>query len=194
MGKATELSRRRFVGSALSAAASSAVPARSMADAKMQKRGNEMTTLTPYLLFDGKCQQAMEFYKSCFGGELAATKVKDSPAKDFMPAFQHQKIVNARLRSGKLEISASDWLRPAQAPMRGNTVCLYLSGGTLEELKTLFEGLSYGAEVTDPLKEQFFGTYGALNDKFGVRWMFQTRQEVLGEPHHDEPNDIGAKL
>src|SRR6266566_8060757 len=92
---------------------------------------------------------------------------------------------------GKLEISASDWLRPAQTPIRGNTVCLYLSGGTLDELKTLFEGLSDGAEVTDPLKEQFFGTYGALNDKFGVRWMFQTRQEVLGEPHHDEPNDIG---
>lgn len=38
-----------------------------------------MTTLAPYLLFDAKCQQAMEFYKSCFGGELAATKVKDSP-------------------------------------------------------------------------------------------------------------------
>ena len=125
MGKATELSRRRFVGSALSAAALAALPASSMADAKMQKRGNEMTTLTPYLLFDAKCQQAMEFYKSCFGGELAATKVKDSPAKGFMPASQHEKIVNARLRNGKLEISASDWLRPAQTPIRGNTVCLY---------------------------------------------------------------------
>jgi PhnB protein len=41
-------------------------------------------------------------------------------------------------------------------------------------LKTLFERLSEGAEVTDPLKEQFFGTYGALNDEFGVQWMFQT--------------------
>jgi len=174
MGKATELSRRRFVGSALSAAALAALPASSMADAKLQKRGNEMPTLAPYLLFDGKCQQAMEFYKSCFGGELAATKVKDSPAKGFMPASQHEKIVNARLRNGKLEISASDWLRPAQTPIRGSTVCLYLSGGTLEELKTLFKRLSDGAEVTDPLKEQFFGTYGALNDKFGVRWMFQT--------------------
>jgi PhnB protein len=148
MGKATELSRRRFVGSSLSAAALTALPARSMADAKMQKRGDEMTTLTPYLLFNGKCQQAMEFYKSCFGGELAGTKVKDSPAKDFMPGFQHEKIVNARLRNGKLEISASDWLRPAQTLIHGNTVCLYLSGGTLEELKTLFERLSEGAEVT----------------------------------------------
>lgn len=158
MGKATELSRRRIVGSALSTAALAALPAPSMAGAKMKKRGNEMTTLTPYLLFDGKCQQAMEFYKSCLGGELAATKVKDSPAKDFMPAFQQDKIVNASLRNGKLEIFASDWLRPAQIPIRGNTVCLYLSGGTLEELKTLFERLSDGAEVTDPLKLQFFGT------------------------------------
>jgi PhnB protein len=177
MGRAPELSRRRFVGAVLSAAALTALPVRSLADPKMQKRGNEMTTLTPYLLFDGKCQQAMEFYKSCFGGELTATKVKDSPAKDFMPAFQQEKIVNARLRNGKLEISASDWLRPAQTPIRGNTVCLYLSGGTLEELKTLFERLSEGAEVTDPLKEQFFGIYGALNDKFGVRWMFQTDKQ-----------------
>ena len=179
MGKANEVSRRRFVASALSTAALAALPARLMADAKMQKiGGNEMTTLTPYLLFDGSCHNAMEFYKYCFGGELTATKVKDSPAKDYMPAVQQEKVLNARLRSGDLEISASDWLRPDQTPIRGNTVCLFLSGGTLQELKTLFEKLSDGAEVTDPLKEQFFGTYGALNDKFGVRWMFQTDKKA----------------
>ncbi len=131
-----------------------------------------MTTLTPYLLFDGTCQQAMEFYKSCFGGELTVTKVKDTPAKDQMPAVQMNKTINARLKSGNLEISASDWLRLDQTPIRGNTVCLYLSGGTLQELKDLFEKLSEEADITDPLGEMFFGVYGALNDKFGVRWMF----------------------
>ena len=137
-----------------------------------------MTTLTSYLLFKGTCHQAMEFYKSCFGGELTATKVKDSPAKDHMPALHQEKILNARLRSGNLEISASDWLRPDRTPTRGNTACLYLSGGTSDELKTLFERLSEGADVTDPLKEQFFGMYGALNDKFGVRWMFHSHQKA----------------
>ena len=137
-----------------------------------------MTTLTTYLLFEGTCEQAMKFYKSCFGGELALTRVKDSPAKAHMPAIQQDKVLNARLRSGNLEISASDWLRPAETPIRGNTVCLYLSGGTPQELRALFERLSEGAEVTDPLKEQFFGTYGALNDKFGVRWMFQTNKKA----------------
>jgi PhnB protein len=90
-----------------------------------------------------------------------------------MPASQQEKILNARLRSGNLNISASDWLLAARTPVRGNTVCLYLSGGTPEELKTLFERLSEGAEVTDPLKEQFFGIYGSLNDRFGIRWMFR---------------------
>ena len=137
-----------------------------------------MTTLTSYLLFNGTCHQAMEFYKSCFGGELTATKVQDSPAKDHMPAVHQEKILNARLKSGNLEISASDWLRPDRTPTRGNTACLYLSGGTSDELKTLFERLSEGADVTDPLTEQFFGTYGALNDKFGVRWMFHSHQKA----------------
>jgi PhnB protein len=183
VGKTSEVSGRRFVASALSTAVLAALPARSitdsMADSKMQKlRGNEMTTLTPYLLFDGSCHKAMEFYQSCFGGELTATKVNDSPAKNFMPEFQHEKTLNARLRSDNVDISASDWLMPERTPVRGNTVCLFLSGGTFEELKTLFERLSEGADVTDPLQEKFFGTYGALNDKFGVRWMFHANKKA----------------
>lgn len=137
-----------------------------------------MTSLTTYLLFDGKCQQAMEFYKSCFHGELTLIKVKDSPVKDQMPAVHQDKVLNARLKSGNIEISASDWLMPNRTPVNGNTVCLYLSGGTHAELKASFERLSDGAEVTDPLSDRFFGTYGALNDKFGVRWMFQSNEKA----------------
>ena len=137
-----------------------------------------MITLTPYLLFDGTCHNAMEFYRTVFGGDLSSIKVKDSPAKDQMPAFQQEKTINARLRSGAIEISASDWLMPNRTRIPGNTVCLYLSGGTFEELKTLFDKLTDGADVTDPLREMFFGAYGALNDKFGVRWMFQANKQA----------------
>lgn len=133
-----------------------------------------MTTLTSYLLFDGTCKQAMEFYKSCFGGELTLTKVGDSPMKDQMPETMHDKVLNAQLKSRNVDISASDWLRPDRVPVRGNTVCLNLSGGTHEDLETFFDKLSEGADITDPLQEKFFGTYGALNDQFGIRWMFQT--------------------
>lgn len=57
-------------------------------------------------------------------------------------------------------------------------MCLYLSGGSIESLRSLFDRLSDGAQVTDPLKQVFFGAYGALNDKFGVRWMFQTNEQA----------------
>jgi hypothetical protein len=92
VGRVIEVSRRRFVASALSAAALSALPARSMADSKMQKmEGNEMTTLTPYLLFDGKCQQAMKFYKSCFGGELTRPKLRILQPKTSCLQFSRRK-------------------------------------------------------------------------------------------------------
>ena len=97
--------------------------------------------------------------------------------KNSFPEDMHNRIVNARLTSRNIDISASDWLRPAQTPVQGNMVCLYLSGERPTELKTIFEKLSVGADVTDPLRVEPFGTYGALNDKFGVRWMFQTDQK-----------------
>lgn len=139
-----------------------------------QNVNKNMTTLTTYLLLDGNCKPAMEFYKSVFGGELSMTKVGESAMKDMMPPAMHDRVVNARLISGSIDISASDWLRLNQKPIQGNTVCLYLSGGTFKELKILFDKLSEGANVTDSLRQEFHGTYGALNDKFGIRWMFQT--------------------
>ena len=59
--------------------------------------------------------------------------------------------------------------------IQGNTVSLYLSGGSREETRLMFSKLSEGATVTDPLVEQPFGLYGALNDRFGNRWMFQSK-------------------
>lgn len=137
-----------------------------------------MSTLTPYLLFDGTCRQAMQFYQSCLGGELTLMSVKDSPASAQMPATAQDKIINARLRGEGVDISASDWLRSDRMRVRGNTVCLYLSGGPLQRLRDSFERLSEGGEVTDPLSEKFFGAYGALNDRFGMRWMFHTEQKA----------------
>lgn len=179
MFETSKISRRHLIASGFSTATLAAVPWSLPAGAPMQKnKGDEMNSFMPYLLFDGKCQHAMEFYKACFGGDLSVTKVQDSPAKDQMPAALHDKVVHARLKSGNIEIAASDWLMPNRTPIRGNTVCLYLSLGTLQELKSLFEKLSDEAEVTDPLKDRFFGTYGALNDKFGVRWMLQTAERA----------------
>jgi PhnB protein len=152
MFKLIESSRRRFIASAGSAVLLAALPVPLRTNLNTQKTRREaMTCLTPYLLFDGNCHEAMQFYKLCLGGELTVMKVKDSPAKDHMPASQFNKTINAHLKGQGLEISASDWLRLDTTPIRGNTICLYLSGGTFHDLKALFDKLSEGAEITDPL-------------------------------------------
>src|SRR5437588_13125433 len=104
--------------------------------------------LTPFLLFDGNCAEAMAFYHACFGGELTSTKVGDSPRKGKHPPEQQNKVVYARLISGAIDLSATDWLHPTRTPQPGNTVCLYLSEATAMELRAIFEKLSEGADPT----------------------------------------------
>jgi len=134
-----------------------------------------LINLTPYLLFDGNCAEAMTFYRSCLGGELSLTKVKDSPMKDQVPPEHQDKIVNAHLKSGAIGFSGSDWLHPTRRPKQGNTVCLYINDGRYSQLKTIFDKLSAGAdkELLDDLRDMPFGSYGHLADKYGVHWFFQ---------------------
>jgi PhnB protein len=131
--------------------------------------------LMPFLLFDGNCAEAMTFYQGCLGGELAITKVGDTPMKAQMPAAQHHKVAFANLKSGLLEFSATDWLHATRTPKQGNTVALYVSGGKYHELRTIFDKLAVGAskELLDDLRDLPFGSYGHLADKYGVHWFFQ---------------------
>ena len=145
-----------------------------------QTREDRPVRLTTYLLFNGDCREAMTFYQSVLGGELTMTTVGDSPMKAAFPPAMYGRIVSARLHSSTVDISASDWLRPGTAPVHGNMVMLYLSGGTPQATRGIFAKLSGGAEVTDPITEQPFGLYGALNDKFGNRWMFHADPATAG--------------
>jgi PhnB protein len=134
-----------------------------------------MLNITPFLLFDGTCAEAMVFYQSCFGGDLTITKAADTPMREQLPPEQHQKVVNARLKSHDIEITASDWLHPTRTPIEGNMVCIYLSGGTYDELRGVFDKLVVGADnalVDDP-RQMPFGTYGHLADRYGVHWFFR---------------------
>ena len=77
----------------------------------------------------------MTFYQSCLGGELSLMKVSESPMKDFMPPQVQDRILNARLRSAVIDFSATDWRHPTRGRKQGNTICLYLSEGSHDELK-----------------------------------------------------------
>jgi len=134
--------------------------------------------LTPFLLFDGNCAEAMEFYRSCFGGELRTIRLGDTPMREGVPVEQHHKLVNAHLRSDRIEFTATDWLHPTRTPRPGNTVAMYLDGGSYAELRAIFDRLAAGADpdLLDDLRDLPFGSYGHLADRYGVHWFFH------GEP------------
>ena len=138
-----------------------------------------MINLTPFLLFDGNCAEAMAFYQSCLGGDLTITKVGDAPMKDHMPPEQHHKVAHAHLKSGVVEFSATDWLHPKRSPKQGNTMGMYVNGGKYKELRAIFDRLAAGAddELLDDLRDMPFGSYGHLADKYGVHWFFQGEKE-----------------
>ena len=128
--------------------------------------------VSQFLFFDGTCQQAMSFYKACLGGELMVLPVSEAPMAAAFPPSMHSRIINARLTANGIDISACDWMRPDEAFVRGNMNCMYITDGSREDTQMIFEKLSQNANITDPLKAEPFGYYGALNDQFGVRWMF----------------------
>ncbi len=134
-----------------------------------------MLRCMPFLLFDGNCAEAMTFYHKCLGGKLTLTKLGDSPMKDQLPPEKHNRIINAHLTSGAIEISATDWMAsPAYEPKQGDTCAIFVIGGTDDELKVVFDKLKEGAEKDrfQELHDLPIGTYGQFYDKYHVHWIF----------------------
>jgi PhnB protein len=131
--------------------------------------------LCPFLLFDGNCAEAMEFYQLCLGGELSVTRVRDTPMKEQSPPSVHDKVAYAQLTSGFIQISATDWQHPTRVRRQGNAVALSVSDGTYEELKAVFDRLAVDADpdLLDELRDMPFGSYGHLADRYGVHWFFR---------------------
>ncbi|HEX7041796.1 MAG TPA: VOC family protein [Patescibacteria group bacterium] len=130
---------------------------------------------TPFLLFDGNCAEAMTFYHECIGGDLTLTKLIDTPMKDMFPKEKWERIINAHLKSGNIEISATDWMAsPTFNPVQGNMSAIFVVGN-YEELKKTFDKLKEGADKDrfQDLHEMPFGMYGQFYDKYNVQWIFK---------------------
>lgn len=137
-----------------------------------------MLRCTPFLLFDGNCAEAMTFYHACLGGELTMSRLGDTELKHYLPAEKHNRIINAHLKSGGLEISASDWMAsPEFDPVQGNTSAIFVTGNDYDEMRHAFDELKDGKNNSrlQELHDMPMGKYGQLFDKFGVQWIFVCR-------------------
>jgi PhnB protein len=132
-----------------------------------------MTQINAYIGFNGKCREAMNFYRKCFGGELTIMTMGESPMAEQMPAESHDTILHCSLSNGAVMLMGTDMTGP-QGFVPGNTVSLMIRCSSEEEINRLFEKLCEGGEVTCPLGKQFWGsTFAALGDKFGTSWMLE---------------------
>lgn len=123
--------------------------------------------LEPYIFFNGNCKEAMEFYKSVFGGELNVVTYKDSGvnADGTSPDW----LMHASLEGGEVKLMASD---TAQASPQAKKISLSLGGTDEAKMRRMFDALSAGGQIFSPLKKEAWGDlFGSFTDKYGVEWM-----------------------
>jgi PhnB protein len=125
----------------------------------------------PYLFFDGRCEEAMEFYRTALGAEVTALmRFRESPDPGSGPPGSENKVMHASFRIGETELMASDGNCAGHASFQG--ISLSLSAADVDEADRLFAALAVGGQVQMPLSPTFFAArFGMVADRFGVSWM-----------------------
>ncbi len=137
----------------------------------------------PYLMFEGRCEEALTFYKKALNAEVTALmRFSEMPATADTAgpdgcaggaAPPPDSIMHASFKVGQTEIMASDGMAQGQAEFKGIT--LSLSAATDADTRRLFDALSQGGKVQMPLAKTFWtSSFGMLTDRFGVPWMVMT--------------------
>jgi len=130
-----------------------------------------------YLSFEGRCEEALEFYRRAVGAEVTALmRFKEMPEPappGMMPPGSENKVLHCSFRIGDTELMASDGGCGGAAGFQG--ISLTLSTPSDTETTRLFNALADGGSVQMPLAKTFFASnFGTLTDRFGVTWMVIT--------------------
>ena len=128
----------------------------------------------PYLFFDGRCEEAVEFYRRALGAEVTMLmRFKDSPDPDMCPENSRvsgDKVMHMSLRIGETTLLASDGRCLGQPNFQGFS--LSLTAPDDAEAERLFAALGEGGQVQMPMTKTFFASrFGMVADRFGVSWM-----------------------
>ncbi len=133
----------------------------------------------PYLFFDGRCEEAMEFYHRALGAQVdMLMRFKDSPEPPqpgCVPLGSENKVMHVSLRIGETSVMASDGRCAGKPTFQG--FALSLRASTEAEAERLFSALADGGQIQMPLAKTFFSPrFGMVADRFGVMWMVLVAQ------------------
>ena len=128
----------------------------------------------PYLSFNGRCEEAIEFYRKAVGAEpVMVMRFKESPEPPppgMVPPGSENKIMHASLRIGDSTVMATDGGCQGNETFQGFS--LSLTASSEAEAERVFAALSEGGQVRMPLTKTFFSPrFGMVADRFGVNWM-----------------------
>lgn len=128
----------------------------------------------PYLFFDGRCEEALEFYRSKLGAEeVMLMRFKESPEPHqpgMVPPGAQDKVMHGSFRIGETTVMASDGRCLGQPSFQG--FALTISVANEAEADRMFNALAEGGQVQMPLAKTFFSScFGMVADRFGVGWM-----------------------
>jgi PhnB protein len=132
----------------------------------------------PYLFFDGRCEEALEFYRQALDAKVEALiRFKESPDSDMcQPGIDPNKVMHANFRVGETQVMASDGQCEGKTNFQG--FALSLSVPTEAEADRRFAALAKGGQVQMPLSKTFFSPrFGMVADRFGVLWMIIVPQK-----------------
>jgi PhnB protein len=127
--------------------------------------------IEPYLFFDGRAEEALEFYRTKLGAEvLMMMRFKESPEPMPGQAPPGDKVMHATFRIGETKVMASDGNCAGRPSFQGFS--LALNAPDEAAAKRLFGALAEGGQVQMPLGKTFFSpAFGMVADRFGVSWM-----------------------
>lgn len=130
--------------------------------------------LNAYLIFDGSCREAFEFYAHVLGGKIDAMFTHEGAPPDMpMPEGWKEKIMHARLSVGGDFLMGSD--TPPNNYRKPGGFSVSLTVGSAEEAERIFHALSEGGDVKMPIAQTFWSPrFGMLIDRFGTPWMVNT--------------------
>ena len=127
--------------------------------------------IQPYLFFDGRCEEAVEFYKKAVGAKVEVLmRFKQAPDQSMISPGSADKVMHGGIKIGESTVLVSDGRNTGKPNFQGFSLTIYAKDEA--EADKLFGALGEGGEVRIPMDKTFFARrFGMLADKFGVGWM-----------------------
>lgn len=130
--------------------------------------------IQPYLFFEGRCEEALEFYRGALGAEVTMLmrnkEAPEQPPPGMLPPGSENKVMHATFRVGDATVMASDGRCSGKPAFNGFSLSLTVRDEA--EAKRRFDALAAGGQVRMPLGRTFFSpSFGMVADRFGLGWM-----------------------